>query len=154
MRSMPPIELVDFDAQPFRMSTSAKLGASPDAVFAELGNPSLWWPLMRGSVWKTGATSGVGAEREVEVRTFGRFRERMLAWDPGHRVAFTMTATTSPLVAQMAEDWILTRDGDGSRLDWTVVARPTTIGRPITPALKAIMRAMFKRGCRNMEKRL
>ena len=108
---------------------------------------------MRRSICKTGATSGVGAEREVDVRTFGKFRERMLAWDGGERVAFTMVSTTSPLVDAMGEDWLVTRDDIYTRLDWLVVATPSRIGRPITPALRAILRVMFVRAAGNLQKR-
>jgi hypothetical protein len=153
MRSMTPLSLDDFAQQPFYFTATAKLDADPLAVFAELSDMSLWFPLMRRSVWKTGATSGVGAEREVDVRTFGKFRERMLAWDKGERVAFTMIGTTSPLVDAMAEDWILSRDDIYTRLDWIVVAKPSRIGRAITPALRAILRMMFMRAAGNLQKR-
>jgi hypothetical protein len=153
MRSMTPIALDEYDEQPFRFTATAKLDADPIAVFAELGDMSLWFPLMRRSVWKTGATSGVGAEREVVVRTFGTFRERMLAWDAGSRVAFTMTGTTSPLVERMAEDWRVSRDDIYTRLDWIVVAKPTLLGRAATPALKAVLRMIFVRACGNLQKR-
>ena len=153
MRSMTPLALDDFEQQPFRFTATAKLDADPLAVFAELSDMSLWFPLMRRSVWKTAATSGVGAEREVEVRTFGKFRERMLAWDKGERIAFTMIGTTSPLVDAMAEDWRVSREDIYTRLDWTVVARPSRIGRTITPALRAILRLMFMRAAGNLQKR-
>jgi hypothetical protein len=153
MRSMPPLALHELAEQPFLFTATAKLDADPLAVFTELGDPSLWFPLMRRSVWKTGATSGVGAEREVDVATFGKFRERMLAWDRGERVAFTMISSTSPLVAQMAEDWRIHRDGGTTRLEWTVAARPTLVGRAITPALRAVLRVMFTRSCANIVKR-
>jgi hypothetical protein len=91
-----------------------------------------------------GHVGGVGAEREVGVRLFGRFRETMLAWEPDRRVAFTMTSTTSPLVAQMAEDFQITSELGGVRLDWTVVATPTGLGRLVTPALRAILGRMFR----------
>ena len=150
---MPPISLDEYDAQPFRFAASARFAADPRAVFDELGDASPWYPMMRRSVWKSGATSGVGAEREVDVALFGVFRERMLAWDVGSRMAFTMTATTSPLVARMAEDWRIEHTTDGVRLDWIVVAAPTTLGRPITPALRAILRGMFARAQRQLAKR-
>jgi hypothetical protein len=153
MRSMTPLALDDFEQQPFRFTATAKLDADPLAVFAELSDMSLWFPLMRRSVWKTGATSGVGAEREVDIRTFGKFRERMLAWDVGARIAFTMIGTTSPLVDAMAEDWRVSREDIYTRLDWTVVARPSRIGRTITPALRAILRLMFMRAAGNVQKR-
>ncbi|HEX5062039.1 MAG TPA: SRPBCC family protein [Kofleriaceae bacterium] len=150
---MTPLALVDFDEQPFRFTATAKLDADPLAVFAELGDMSLWFPLMRRSVWKTGATSGVGAEREVDVATFGKFRERMLAWDTGARVAFTMTGSTSPLMAAMGEDWRLSREDIYTRIDWIVVGKPTLLGRAATPALRAILRVIFMRGCGNLQKR-
>ncbi len=153
MRSMTPLALEEFGEQPFQFTATAKLDADPLSVFAELSDPSLWFPLMRRSVWKTAATSGIGAEREVDVRTFGTFRERMLAWDPGERVAFTMTATTSPLVARMGEDWRLSREDIYTRFDWVVVAQPTRIGRVAAPALRAILRVMFMRAAGNMQKR-
>ena len=150
---MPPLALADFDHQPFRFTATAKLDADPVSVFAELGDMSLWFPMMRRSVWKTGATSGVGAEREVDMAGFGKFRERMIAWDHGERVAFTMTATTSKLIAVMAEDWRLSREDGHTRVDWTVVAKPTLIGRVATLPLRGIFRAMFVRGCGNLQKR-
>ncbi len=153
MRSMTPVALDDFDEQPFRFTATAKLDADPLAVFTELGDPSLWFPLMRRSVWKTGATSGIGAEREVVMTGLGTFREHMLAWEPGARVTFSMTRTTSPLVAQMAEDWRLAREDIYTRLEWIVVARPTLLGRAITPALRATLRLLFMRAAGNIEKR-
>ena len=153
LRPLTPLALDELDAQPFRFTASAKLAAEPGAVFAELGDPSLWFPLMRRSVWKTGATSGVGAEREVDVMGFGRFRERMLAWDHGMRLAFTMIATTSPLIASMAEDYRLAHEDGHTRLEWTVVATPSRVGRAVVPALRAIIRVMFVRAARNLQKR-
>lgn len=153
MRSMTPVALDEYDEQPFRFTATAKLDADPIAVFAELGDMSLWFPLMRRSVWKTGATSGVGAEREVDVMTFGRFRERMLAWDAGERVAFTMTGTTSPLMERMAEEWRISREDIYTRLDWIVVGKPTLLGRAATPALRGILRLIFMRACGNLQKR-
>jgi hypothetical protein len=153
MRSMLPLALDEFEEQPFRFTATAKLDADPLAVFAELGDMSLWFPLMRRSVWKTGATSGVDAEREVAIRAFGTFRERMLAWDPAERIAFTMVGTTSPLVDRMGEEWRVAREDIYTRLDWIVVAKPTLLGRAATPALKAILRVMFMRACGNLQKR-
>jgi hypothetical protein len=127
------------------------LRATPDAVFAELGDPSLWFALLRRSVWKTGATSGVGAQREVDVYGFGSFRERMLAWDPGQRVAFTMTGTTSPLVARMAEDMVIEPLEDGVRFHWNVFVTPTRLGRLIPQG--AILKGLFVRSMSNLAKR-
>ena len=143
MRDLAPMTLADFNRAPFRVSRRATLAATADAVFAELGDPSLWFPLMRRSVWRTGATSGVGAQREVDVLGFGRFRETMLAWDRGRGVAFTMTATTSPLVTRMAEDWRITQVAGGCDVEWIVAATPSAIGRPLTPMLRLVIGRLF-----------
>ena len=150
MRELLALRLAEFDAQPFALSMTAKLDAPPYAVFAELADPSLWFPTMRRSVWKTGATSGVDAEREVDVIGFGRFRERMLAWDASERVAFTMIGSTSPLFVQLGEDFQIESD---SRIRWRLVGRPTVLGRALVPALRPIVRAMFRRALDNLEKR-
>ncbi|HEY0254699.1 MAG TPA: SRPBCC family protein, partial [Kofleriaceae bacterium] len=92
MRDLPEVSLAELGAAKYRFSSMIR--ATPEAVFDELGDPSLWFALLHHSVWKSGATSGVGALREVRVHGFGAFRERMLAWDPGRRVAFTMIGTS------------------------------------------------------------
>src|SRR4051812_17286350 len=153
MRTLAPLALEDLPSQPFRLTLTAKLDADPLSVFAELRDPSLWFPLLYKSVWKTGATSGVDAEREVSLRTFGVFRERMLAWDEGDRVCFTMVQTTSPLIDRMAEDWTIDRDGIYSQLTFTMYATPSRVGRFVTPALKVIMRTLFMRAATNLQKR-
>jgi hypothetical protein len=153
MRDMVPMTLDDAAAAPFRVTVVTLLDAEPHAVFAELGDPSLWFPLMRRSVWRTGATSGVGAEREVEVTGFGRFRERMLVWEPGVRVAFTMIATTSPLVARMSEDWRISRVDGQTRLESAVSAYPTTLGKIAQPVIRRVTATLFAGAARSLGKR-
>jgi Polyketide cyclase / dehydrase and lipid transport len=151
MRELTPVSLEELETTRYRYSSM--LRATPDAVFAELGDPSLWFAMLHHSVWKTGATSGVGAQREVAVHGFGSFRERMLAWDPGERVAFTMIGTTSPLVARMAEDMVLEPLEDGVRFHWNVFITPTRLGRVIQPAQGAILKGLFVRSMSKLAKR-
>ncbi|HSN25217.1 MAG TPA: SRPBCC family protein [Kofleriaceae bacterium] len=153
MRDMAPMTLDDAAAAPFRFTAAILLDADQHAVFEELRDPSMWFPLMHRSVWHTGATSGVGAERIVELTGLGKFRERMLVWDTDSRVAFTMVAGTSPLAARMLEDYRLSRVDGKTRLDWVVAAYPTAIGRVLTPATRATF-GMLARGVRrNLGKR-
>lgn len=153
MRKLPPLELHEFDSQPFRVAGSARLDADPKLVFAELSDPSLWFPLMKRSVWKTGATSGVGAEREIHHALLGVARERMLAWDEGLRVAFTMYEVTSPFVDQLGEEWLVTHEDGVTHLDWKLVATPSRLGRLATPALRRTLGTLFSRACVNIGKR-
>jgi hypothetical protein len=153
MRALSPLSLEQLETQPFRISGTAHLDADPLAVFAELGDPSLWFPLMRRSVWKTAATSGVGAEREIVHAVLGRARERMLAWEPGECVAFTMTEATTPFANRIGERWRLEREGIYTRVDWLFVATLTRTGRLAAPVMRQMMRLLFMRGCMKIGKR-
>jgi len=153
MRSMDPMTLADAAAAPFRFSAAVLLDADVHAVFEELRDPSLWFPMMRRSVWHTGATSGVGAERIVDIAGFGRFHERMLVWDQDSRVAFTMTGSTSPLSSRMFEDYRLTRVDGKTRLDWVLAAYPTALGRVLTPMTRQALRMMASGIRRNLGRR-
>ena len=157
MRDMEPMTLAEIETAPFRLNKTARFDTTPDALFAQLADPATWphwFPTMYSAAWITQKTSGIGAEREVALRVFGKYRERMLAWEPGERFAFTMTASTSPLVKRMAEDWRISREGSGVRLEWTVSAYPTTIGRVGAPALRAVLGRLFTGGGAKLEKRL
>ena len=157
MRDMEPMTLAEIETAPFRVNKTARFEASPDALFAQMVDPKtwlLWFPMMYRAEWITLKTSGVGAEREVVLRVFGKYRERMLAWEPGERFSFTMTGSTSPLVSRMAEDWRMSREGNGTRLDWTVGGYPTTLGKLGAPALRAVLGRLFTGGGAKLEKLL
>ncbi len=149
MREMQPMNLAEIKTAPFRIERHATFEGTPRAMFAQLAEPARWldwFPLMYSARWTSAQTTGVGAEREVRLRVFGDYRERVLAWDPSERFAFTMLASTSPLVTRMAEDWRITRDGRSVRLDWTVGAYPSMLGRAATPVLRRVLGTMFTRG--------
>jgi hypothetical protein len=150
MRALTPLALAELDTAPMRIVTSAHIAGTAHAVFAELGDPSKWFPMMRRSVWISAETGGLGAQREVVVRGLGAFRERMIAWDDDRRVAFTMTATSSPLVHQLGEDFRIAPEGDGVRLDWAMAARPTLLGRALEPATRVMMRRIFAVACKRL----
>jgi hypothetical protein len=155
MKTMEPMALADFAAAPFRVEQSLVLPGTPEQLFLELAEPARWigwFPLMRRAEWTSAKTAQVGAERSVSLRVFGRFDERMLAWEPGKRFAFTMIASSSPLVRRMGEDWRLVRDAGGTRLEWTVAAVPTTLGKLATPALRRVLTRLFQGGGQNLRR--
>jgi uncharacterized protein YndB with AHSA1/START domain len=145
-----------FGSAPLQITASARLNASPERLFASFADASQWlrwWPMMTTCKW-TVDTAAVGAEREVVVRLLGRFRERMIAWQPGQRFAFTMIASTSPMASQLAEDYRLSADGTGTRLDWTLAARPRILGKLAAPVMRVTMLRMFSSGIVNLDRLL
>lgn len=157
MRALEPTDLPFFDSARLRAVASIRLSAPPDRVFASFAEPAdwrRWFPLLRSARWVSGAPGGMGAEREVAVAAFGRFHERFIAWEPGRRFAFTMIGTTSPLVVQMAEDYQLSPDGSGTRVDWVMAATPTGLGAVLGAPTRLVMEGLFARGGRRLERLL
>lgn len=153
MKDLTPTDLAFFDDAPLRIAQSARVSAAPDKVFASFANAAdwpEWFPMLKWAKWTKG-NGALGDEREVSVGALGRYRERMIAWDPGRRFSFTMIGSTSPLAEQLAEDYRLSPDGGGTRIDWVMAARPTTLGKVGGPVLKAVMSRLFKRGGKNLE---
>ena len=142
-----------FSSAPLTATATARLGAPPAQVFASFADAPQWlrwWPMMTTCKWVVD-TAAVGAEREVAVRLLGRYRERMIAWQPGERFAFTMVASNSPMASQIAEDYRLTADGTGTRVDWVLAARPRTLGRLAAPVMRVTMRRMFNAGMARLD---
>jgi uncharacterized protein YndB with AHSA1/START domain len=148
VRPLDPISFDFFTSAPFRVTETLQLRSSPERVFAAFADAPLWarwWPLMRDARWTKG-TGAVGDERVVSLRVLGRYEERFIAWEPGAHFAFSMIGTTSPLVKRMGEDYRLTADGKGTRLDWTMAVEPTTLGSLSTPITRLIAKRMIRRG--------
>jgi len=156
VKSLEPAGLDFFATAPLQVSASVQLRATPARVFAAFADAAdwlRWWPMMTSCAW-TRDTAAVGAEREVAVRLLGRFRERMIAWQPGARFAFTMIGSTSPMATQLAEDYRLAADGSGTRLEWTLAAQPTTLGKLTAPVMRRTMLRMFQRGIASLDRLL
>ena len=127
---MPALETVDlsyFDTAPTIIRCNAHIAAPRPRVFAAIAaDPAgwgQWFPgFDRSGRWETPEPHGVGSVRVV--RAFGvRFRETVLAWDADERWAFRVDEVRVPMARAFAEDYRLTDDGAGTRLDWTVATR-------------------------------
>ena len=153
MKTLEPTDLAFFDSAPLRIVATARFAVPPAHVFEAFADPGTWprwFPLMTRAAWTKGEAS-VGAERDVALTLLGTFRERIIAWEPGKRFAFTMVGSTSPLADRLAEDYRLSPDAGGTRLDWVMAGHPTSVGKLLTPAVRAMMRQIFRRAGKNLD---
>src|SRR5439155_25970150 len=98
--ALTPSELGFTNESPFRFENEAVAEAPPDRVFAVLADAPGWprWCKdFKKAEWTTAAPPGVGSTREVKMRDGLGARERMLAWEPGRRFAFSVDELTRPL---------------------------------------------------------
>ena len=157
MRELSPVDLDWISRAPEVVKVTTRFAAPPAAVFAAFADAATWprwFPLMTRATYRDPAGGGVGRERDVSLRALGTFRERFLAWDEGARFAFTVVATSSPLLRRFGEDYVLTADGTGTHFEWTMGAELRTAGKLAAPALRVIMRRLVRKAGRNLDARL
>ena len=122
--SLRPVELDFLTSARHRVTVTHVLPASPDVVFAALAeDPAGWGSWFPGFTdagrYLTPGPHGVGSQREVFARG-SRFLETILAWEPGRRWAFRVDEAGLPAVRALAEDFTLTPEGTGTRVDYTM----------------------------------
>ncbi len=158
MRDLAPCDLDWIERAPQVVRVSAHFDAPPAQVFAAFADAATWprwFPLMTRATWLDGATAGgLGKQRDVKLRGLGVFRERFIAWEPDQRFAFTVIASSSPMMKKFGEDYRLTADGGGTRFDWTMGAEPAGVGKILAPGLRVFMRRLLKRAARNLDRQL
>ncbi|SEO45691.1 SRPBCC family protein [Trujillonella endophytica] len=130
-RSLRAVDLDFTTTAKHRVTVTEVLPASPDAVFAALAEDpagwAAWFPgFTDGGRYLTPGPHGVGSQREVFARG-SRFLETILAWEPGRRWAFRVDEAGLPAVRALAENFTLTPEGAGTRVDYTM-AQETSPG--------------------------
>ena len=141
-------DLAWVDRAPVVITKSFTLGASTSEVFDRLAQLAAWseWCGGMKRVRVDGAATGVGALRTVWVG-LTRVQERFVAWDPGHRLTFTLTGSNTPGLHSMVEDWAVAPDPqDPGHTIVTVRVGIEAAGllRPFPGLVRAIMSGPLK----------
>jgi hypothetical protein len=129
---------------PIVITKTFNLAAGTGEVFERLAKLVSWseWCGGMRKVRIDGASSGVGAVRTVWVGAT-RVQERFVVWDPGRRLTFALTASNTPGLHSMVEDWALTPDpGDPTRsmLTVTVGIEAALLLRPFPALVRAALK--------------
>jgi uncharacterized protein YndB with AHSA1/START domain len=132
---------------PYVIRNEAELDAPPERVFdvwADIDEWPKWFSDIRKGTWDTPPPHGAHSRREVVLNLLS-VREQFLAWDPGRRYAFTMTACTLPLAHSIVEDYQLEAlPGGRSRLVWEVRFDLRLPFVPLSPVVRFVFGKMFR----------
>lgn len=122
-RRLRPVGLGFIDDAPLRLAYTARAAAAPDTVYRALAEEVTGWPDWFRAVTLARPTGG-GAGREVRLTGGARFRETVMAADPGRRYAYRVDETNVPGIRALLEEWHLTAapDSPGTLVRWTFAA--------------------------------
>ncbi|MBS9533728.1 SRPBCC family protein [Mycobacterium sp. M1] len=155
---MHPCEPVDLDflaTAPHRFANSVDLAVTPDQVFEVLADATAWphWATVITNVtWTSPQPHGVGTTRLVDMRFGIVGDEEFLAWEPGQRMAFRFTASSTSALGAFAEDYRIEPAATGCRLTWTLANRLTGPARLFAPLSAPVMNLAFRRFLANLRR--
>ncbi|MCX4524494.1 MULTISPECIES: SRPBCC family protein [unclassified Streptomyces] len=152
-RRLRPVGLDFIEVAPVRHVFTAEVAAAPETVYRALAEEVEGWPRWFRAVTVARPTHG-GAGREVKLVGGVRFRETIMAADPGQRYAYRVDETNAPGMRALLEEWRLTPSGTGTRVRWTFA---TDGPKPFRLALAAARPGLghsFRQAVRALDTRL
>jgi hypothetical protein len=153
-------EGLDFlKSAPTILEFSEQVRAPQATVWSVIGaDPTAWTPWFPGlkeGAFTSAAPHGVGTKRQVKVRGVGRYKETIVAWDEGSRMAYRVDATSMPIARALLEDWVLEPDGaDATTVHWTFAIDPTPIFRVSMRLSPNTIGGVFHKAMRNLDTQL
>ncbi|UQW99905.1 SRPBCC family protein [Streptomyces sp. RerS4] len=158
-RRLRPVDLDFVDTAPVRLEFDALVAASPASVYRALAEDVTGWPRWFRAITLARPTHG-GAGREIRLMGGVRFRETVMAADPGRRYAYRVDETNVPGVRALLEDWRLTPEPHpaavetGTRIRWAFTADgPAAFRRALTVVRPGLGRS-FRTAVRTLDGRI
>ena len=150
-----PVPLEFLERAPRRFTAEARVRAPRQAVwdaFIDAPGWPRWFPGVSEASYPGGAPPyGVGTRREATVRG-QRWQETILAFEPGVRWAYRVDRATVPLAHAQIECTEFADDGPGTRLRWTLAARPRVLLRLSGPLMERSLARLLARASENLER--
>ena len=150
MKTLEQKDLDWIERAPVSFSGSANTTASPEAVFAILADHERWpewFPVLKKEEVLGPRREGVGTRRLATIPG-GKVEEIIIAWDPGRRFAFTVTAVSPGIVRALLEDCRIEPAHSGTRVTYTMYLEPVSVFRPLKVLMKGPMGKQLDKGMR------
>lgn len=146
MHRLSPVQPAELDTLPVQIQHTAALRCTPAQLFESFARAEDWRLWLQLEVeWTSEPPFGPGTTRIV--RTSGLTAEETFTeWRPGERMSFYFSRSNSALFSQFAEQWTVTEAPGGCTLRWRAALRPSALGWPLVPAIRAALLSGFRRG--------
>lgn len=132
-----------------RLVTQIDIPAPPKDVFQVLEDQEswpLWFKDIQRVEWTSAPPFKKGSSRQVALKGLV-LDETFIAWEPGRRFSFSVTAASRPLFRAFMEDYLLEPSGvSGTKLTWTVAYDPGIMLKAAGPLGKHMLKKSFQKG--------
>ncbi|MEU6670946.1 SRPBCC family protein [Streptomyces sp. NPDC046727] len=152
-RRLRPVEIDFVRAAPVRLVFARQISAAPEQVFRALAEDVPGWTRWFSAVTLARATDG-GAGREIRLRGGTRFEETILAAKAPEVYAYRVDTTNAPGVRALVEEWCLTPQGTGTRVQWTFAADGTAPFRFVLGLARAGLGRAFRDAMTSLDRLL
>ena len=152
-RRLRPVGPDFVETAPLRLVFAREVAASPEAVFHALAEDVSGWSEWFSAVTLARLTQD-GAGREVRLRGGTRFEETVLAARAPEVYAYRVDVTNAPGAHALVEEWRLTPDGTGTRVQWTFAADGTALFRSALKLGRAGLGRAFRDAVTALDRRL
>ncbi|MFI0779946.1 SRPBCC family protein [Streptomyces sp. NPDC021212] len=140
------------DTAPVRLAFVAEASAGPEAVFGALADVEGWSHWFR-QVSEARATDD-GTGRLIRLVGGGRFRETVMASDPGERYAYRVDEANVPGLRALLEEWRLVPWHSGTVVRYTFALDGTVVTRASARLFRPVLRRAFHDAVRCLDRRL
>ena len=140
------------ETAPVRLAFTAEASAPPEAVFGALADVE-GWPRWFRQVSDARPTAD-GTGREIRLLGGTRFRETVVAADPGERYAYRIDETNVPGLRALLEEWRLVPWHSGTVVRYTFALDGTAVTRTSARLFRPGLRRAFHDAVRRLDRRL
>jgi carbon monoxide dehydrogenase subunit G len=145
--NLEPADESIFTSAPHLYRYPIRVAVRPERVWESLTsdrNVADWGPGVRKVTWTSPRPFGVGATRDVVLALNAiTVREHFFRWDEGEGYAFYATAANRPGLRRFAENYVVTADGTGALLTWTIAIEAQPAFATPVRLLSPVNRAAF-----------
>lgn len=152
-RRLRPVGPEFIETAPLRLVFAREVTASPQVVFRALAEDVPGWTEWFSAVTLARPTED-GAGREIRLRGGIRFQETVLVATAPEVYAYRVDVTNAPGVRALVEEWRLTPDGTGTRVQWTFATDGTAPFRLALKQSRAGLGRTFRNAVAALDRRL